>query len=163
MIEYCTQFGHIGKEGKLGRPDPELFCEPCVSVIMRRMDVYLSRQALLQLEAMSVISGEGEGILYGHKQGHRFFVENVLPAQGVFSSAPERLRRLQDLLQDSFLGFFSLDSREVKMEDVMGPTSVGKVFLDVRSRPEKKPSFSASIIEYDGTFRLLPVKIKKAG
>jgi len=163
MIEDYAPFGHMGKEGKLERPDPELFCEPCVSDIIRAMDVYLSRQALLQLEAMSVISDEGEGILYGHKQGHRFFVENVLPAQGVFSSAPERLRRLQDLLQSSFLGFFSLDSGEVKMGDVMGPAFVGKVFLDIRSRPEKKPSFSASIIDYDGTFRLLPVKIKKSG
>ncbi|MFA9453128.1 MAG: hypothetical protein ACERK6_04360 [Candidatus Aminicenantaceae bacterium] len=125
------------------------------------MDVYLSRLAQLQLEALSVISDEGGGILYGHNQGHRFFVENVLPAQGVFSAAPERLRRLQDLLQDSFLGFFSLNSGEDKSESVMGPASVGKVFLVVHNRPEKKSGFSASVIEYDGTFRLLPVKIKK--
>ncbi|MGB2906401.1 MAG: hypothetical protein WBB73_04830 [Candidatus Aminicenantaceae bacterium] len=127
------------------------------------MDVYLSRQALLQMEALAVISDEGEGILLGHKQGQRCFVENILPAQGVFSAVPERLRRLQDLLQDSFLGFFSLDSKEVKIGAVMGPASVGKVFLDIHSRPEKKPSFSASVIEYDGTFRLLPVKINKSG
>ncbi len=125
------------------------------------MDVYLSRQALLQIEALSLISPASEGILCGHKKGQRFFVENILSAVGVFAAPPERMRRLQDLLQESFLGFFSLDLSEEKGDGVLGPSSVGKVFLDIRSRTEKKPTMSASVFDYDGTFRLLPVKIKK--
>ena len=29
------------------------------------------------------------------------------------------------------------------------------------SRPEKKPSLTASVFDYDGAFRLLPIKIRK--
>ena len=128
---------------------------------MKPMDVYLSHQALLQIEALSLISPGSEGILCGHKKGQRFFVENILSAPGVFSAPPERLHRLQGLLQELFLGFFSFDPQKEKNRGMLCPGLVGKVILDINSRPEKRPSLSALVIDYDGTFRLLPLKIKK--
>jgi hypothetical protein len=108
-----------------------------------------------------LISDGGEGILCGHKQGHRYFVENVLSSQGILALTPDRMKRLQDLLQGSFLGYFVIDPEEDKTGALLGPGAVGKVFLDIRSRPEKKPGLTASVFDYDGTFRLLPIKIKK--
>jgi hypothetical protein len=125
------------------------------------MDIYLTRRALLQIEALTIISEGGEGILCGHKRGGRYFVEDVLSVQGVFAATPERMGRLRDLLQESFLGYFILDRREDRSGDLLGPGAVGKVLLDIRSRPEKKPSLTASVFDYDGAFRLLPIKIRK--
>lgn len=127
------------------------------------MDVYLSRGALLQLEALRLISDKGQGILNGHKRGQRFFVEHILPIEGTLSLSPERLRSLQDLLRESFLGFFSFDSGESQEQREWGPAYVGKVILGIDSRPGSKPRFRASVIDFDGAFRLLPLKIRKEG
>ena len=130
---------------------------------MRAMDVYLSRQAMLQLEALDVMAAGKEGLLNGHKRGYRFFVQHILPAEGSLSLSPERLRRLQDLLQDSFLGFFSFDVEDSREQREWGPNHMGKVLLEIDSRPGKKPRFRASVIDFDGTFRLLPIKVRKEG
>jgi hypothetical protein len=127
------------------------------------MDVYLSRQAMLQLEALDVMSAGKEGILSGHKRGQRFFVEYILQMEGTPSLSSERLRPLQNLLQESFLGFFCFDSRESREQREWGPNHMGKVFLEIDSRPGSKPRFRASVIDFDGTFRLLPVKVRKEG
>jgi hypothetical protein len=125
------------------------------------MDVYLSRQALHQFEALNVMSAGKEGILDGHKRGQRFLVEHILPIEGALSPSPESLRRLQDFFQESFLGFFSFDSGKSQDQRAWGPAYVGKVFLEIVSRPGSKPLYRASVIEFDGAFRLLPLKIKK--
>jgi hypothetical protein len=130
---------------------------------MRAMDVYLTCQAMLQLEALDVMAAGKDGILSGHKRGQRFFVQHILPAEGSLSLSSERLRRLQDLLQDSFLGFFSFDPGDSREQREWGPNHMGKVFLEIDSRPGSKPRFRASVIDFDGTFRLLPVKVRKEG
>ena len=127
------------------------------------MDVYLSRQAMLQLEALNVMSAGKEGILSGHKRGQRFFVEYILQMEGMPSLASERLRPLQDLLKESFLGFFSFDPGDSREQREWGPGHMGKIFLEIDNRPGSKPRFRASVIDFDGTFRLLPVKVRKEG
>ena len=130
---------------------------------MRPMDVYLSRQAMQQLEALNVMSAGKEGILSGHKRGSRFFVEYILQMEGTLYSSSESLRPLQDLLKESFLGFFSFDARESRERGEWGPGHMGKVFLEIERRPGLKPRFRAAVIDFDGTFRLLPIKVKKEG
>ena len=127
------------------------------------MDVYLSRNALIQLETLRILSERGEGLLNGHKRGRRHFVEHILPAGGALSASPEILRRLQDLLQESFLGFFIFDSGENQRQVTWGPSAMGKVFLEIVGPPGSKPRFRASVIDFDGTFRLVPLRIIKAG
>ncbi|MFC2141595.1 hypothetical protein ACFLR7_01520 [Acidobacteriota bacterium] len=128
---------------------------------MMPMDVYLSRQAMQQLEALNVMSAGKEGILSGHKRGQRFFVENILQMEGTLSPSPDSLRPLQDLLQESFLGFFSFDSHESREQREWGPNHMGKVFLEIDSRPDSKPHIRAAVIDFDGTFRLQPITVRK--
>lgn len=130
---------------------------------MMPMDVYLSRQAMLQLEVLNVMSAGREGIMSGHKRGQRFFVEHILQMEGTLSLSPDSLRPMQDLLQGSFLGFFIFDTGENQGQKEWGPGHMGKVLLEIESRPGSKPRFRASVIDFDGTFRLLPIKVRKEG
>jgi hypothetical protein len=127
------------------------------------MDVYLTRRALQQLEALGAMSAGKEGILNGHKRGQRFFVEHILQMEGTLPPSPENPRFLHDHFRGSFLGFFSFDSGGSREQREWGPAQVGKVFLEIDGRPGSKPRYRASLIDFDGTFRLLPVKVKKEG
>jgi len=130
---------------------------------MKFMDVYLSRRALLEIEALRIITKQGQGILNGHKRGQRFFVEHILQMGSTLSASHEKLRRLKDLLRESFLGFFSFDSGETREQREWGPSYMGKVFLEIESRPGSKPRFRAFVIDFDGTFKLRPVKVRQEG
>ena len=137
------------------------FFVPGVSDIMGRMDVYLTRQALLQVEALTRISDRSEGILCGHRRAQRFFVEYILPIPGVTSAPPERMESLRGLLQESLLGYFRIGAGPDEAATGQDPGSVGRVFLEVHPREGKTPELAASMVDFDGAFRLQPLKIKK--
>jgi hypothetical protein len=126
------------------------------------MDVYLSREALQELEALRILAGRGEGILRGHRRGQRFFVEHILPIPGAVSASKAKLRQIQDFYPEAFLGFFCTDPGAAKKKKVQIPQTVGKVFLEISSRETEKPVWQAHLIDYDGSFRLAPLKILKA-
>jgi hypothetical protein len=126
------------------------------------MDVYLSREALEELEALRAFTAKGEGILRGHKRGQRFFVEHILPIPGVVSASEAKLRHVQDIYSEAFLGFFSTDPGPAKKAKAQTPGTVGKVLLEIGSREEEKPVWRAFLFDFDGEFRLVPIKIKKA-
>lgn len=125
------------------------------------MDVYLSRNALVQLQAILLLSTAAEGILNGHKQGQRYFVENITAASGALTMTVEKHIQIQDLMQDGFLGFFSTRPLGDRKKKLLGPAVMGKIILEVASGPDQKDEFQAYVIDYDGTFLLTPIKTKQ--
>ncbi len=125
------------------------------------MDVYISRNAQIQLEAILLLSPEAQGILGGHKQGQRFFVENIAAIPGTLRLPVEKHTQLQDLLQETFLGYFSTHPMKDHEKKLLGPAVMGKIFLEVRTLPDQKNAFQAYVIDYDGTFLLTSIKTKK--
>ena len=124
------------------------------------MDVYLSRSALIQLKTIFLFSSSAEGILSGHRQGQRYFVENITAVSGALTLPMEKHLQMQDLLQDSFLGYFSSPPLEDLKNKVLGPSVLGKVILEVTAFPAQKDGLQAYVIEYDGAFILSPIKSK---
>lgn len=126
------------------------------------MDVYLSRDALQELEALQTLAGKGEGILRGHRRGQRFFVEHILPIPRIVSASEAKLRQVQDIFPEAFVGFFCTDPGPGKKANALGPQTMGKVFLEIDSREAERPVWQAFLIDYDGVFRLVPIKILKS-
>ena len=125
------------------------------------MDVYLSRDALVQLQAILLLSPAAVGILSGHKQGQRHFVENITAVPGALTIPVEKHIQIQDLMQDGFLGFFSTRPLEDPKKKLLVPAVMGKIILEVVPGRDQKDAFQAYVIDYDGTFLLTPIKIKK--
>ncbi len=123
------------------------------------MDVYLSRGAQIQLKAILLLSPEAQGILGGHKQNQRFFVENITAVPGTLRLPMEKHIQLQELLQEAFLGYFSTHPLRDHEKKLLAPAVMGKIFLEVRTVPDQKNAFRAYVIDYDGAFLLTSIKI----
>ena len=126
------------------------------------MDVYLSREAQQELEATRILAGKGEGILRGHRMGQRFFVEHILMIPGIVSGPKARLHKIQDIFPEGFLGFFCTDPGQAQKTKAQAPQTVGKVLLEISFRDAERPVWTAHLIDYDGAFRLVPLKIVQA-
>ncbi len=87
------------------------------------MDVYLSQETYQSLNVINLISSSSisDGLLIGHKRGHRFFVEKTLPSlQGFFPSL-KKYYELDQLFNGKFLGFFSFNPDEKKIKKILAP------------------------------------------
>ncbi len=126
------------------------------------MDVYISRDALLSIKAINLISSSSnfDGLLIGHKRGHRFFVKKIfLTVKGFFPSK-EKYLLLNELFDDSIIGFFSFHPDEKKIRKILAPFAFGKVFLDIRLDKQKKININPFVIEYEEEFFLSPIQLK---
>ncbi len=126
------------------------------------MDVYLSREALLQLQAVGIFSLRAEGLLIGHKRGHRYFVESILAVPRALAASSVKRQSLKALLEDSFLGHFCFMDAKAGLKRALVPGLVGTVLLEVGFDPAKKSKFKAYAVEFDGVYRLSPIKVKQA-
>ena len=125
------------------------------------MDVYLSQNIQVQLETIVLLFPAAQGILSGHKQGQRYFVENITAVPGALTLPMKKHLHVQDLLQDAFLGYFSTHPLGDREKKLLSPAVMGKIILEVTTGPDQKDKFQAYVIDYDGTFLLTPIKIKK--
>jgi hypothetical protein len=121
------------------------------------MDVYLSHEAVAQMDTIALVSSRGEGLLIGHTRGGRFFIESLFPAIRVASISTERLLRLMQRLGETFLGFFSYDRSRPKPFTKMEPALTGKIFLEVTGELESGLRMQAFLCDYDGEFRRIPL------
>lgn len=125
------------------------------------MDAYLSREAYRSFEALSLIGPHRnpDGLLIGHKRGHRYFVERVFPALKNFSSFPQNYFDLDYLFSGRLIGFFSFKPEQRRIKKVLAPFAYGKLFLKIHQQ-KKKMSIHSFIIDYEGEFFLSPVRLK---
>lgn len=126
------------------------------------MDARLSREALLHLQALNLASSSSssEGLLLGHKRGHRYFVEKVLPTQTGFFTSVKQYFDLDQLFDGKIIGFFSFRPEQKKMTKILAPFAYGKLFLEIHARSKKKVEIKPFIIDFDKKFFLSPVKPK---
>ncbi len=123
------------------------------------MDAYLSQEAYQSLNVINLISSSSisDGLLIGHKRGHRFFVEKILPSLPGFFPSLKKYHELDQLFNGKFLGFFSFNPDEKKIKKILAPFACGKLFLKISSNQQKKMTIKSYVIDYENEFFLLPV------
>jgi hypothetical protein len=126
------------------------------------MDAYLSREAFRSLRILSLIlSGSNpDGLLIGHKRGHRFFVEKIFPSRPGFFPSLKACFQLEQIFEGSLLGFFSFKPDQKKIKKLLAPLSQGKLFLEIRSGRKKRLMMKSFVIDYEKKFFLAPIKLK---
>jgi len=126
------------------------------------MDAYLSREALQHLQALNLISSSlhSEGLLIGHKRGHRCFVEKVLPIPG-FITSPQKYFDLDQIFDGKIIGFYSFQTDPKKMKKILAPFAYGKLFLEIHSTSQKKVYIKSFVINFENKFFLSPIKLKE--
>jgi hypothetical protein len=125
------------------------------------MDAYLSQEAYQSLTALNLISSSSssDGLLIGHKRGHRFFVEKIFPSLPGFFPSLKKYHALDQLFNGKLLGFFSFSPGENKIKKILAPFACGKLFLEISSNQQKKMTIKSYVIDYENEFLLLPVKL----
>lgn len=123
------------------------------------MDVYLSREARQHLKAVLVISSKIHGFLIGHKRGHRFFVEKILPSSKSSSLSLQKQLQLNKLFEERIIGFFSFNADKGLLDRILVPHATGKLFLKIMPTEQDRLNIKPFVIDYDERFHLLPIKI----
>jgi hypothetical protein len=128
------------------------------------MDAYLSREARQSLTALRLVSSNAlpDGLLLGHKRGHRFFVEKILPSLKGFFPSIKKYQELDEFYEGKLLGFFSLQPDEKKIKKILAPFAYQKLFLEINLNTRKEIAIKPHVIDYDKEFFLIPIKLKNS-
>jgi hypothetical protein len=123
------------------------------------MDAYLSQEAYQSLNAINLISSSSgsDGLVIGHKRGHRFFVEKIFPSVPGFFPSLKKYHELDQLFNGKLLGFFSFRPEEKIIRKILAPFACGKLFLEISSNQQKKITIKSYVVDYENEFFLLPV------
>jgi len=126
------------------------------------MDAYLSKEAYQTLAALSLISSESnsDGLLIGHKRGHRYFVEKIFPTLKGFFPSREKYFAMNKLFEEKILGFYSFAKDEKKNKKILTPFAHGKLILQIRLNKNKKMTIKSYVIDYENEFFLSPIHLK---
>jgi len=128
------------------------------------MDVFLAAEARLALAGLRLVAGRTrpKGLLLGHRRGPRYFVARIFSAGVDFGFQPDAVRRLDALFGGHVIGFFVFRPDPATRRALLRPFAVGRALVAVDGRG----ALSASAIDFDGRFRLLPLPLsldQKAG
>lgn len=125
------------------------------------MDAYLSKEAYNSLIGLHHISSSPniDGLLIGHKRGHRFFVQKILPTQKGFYSSLENYKASDKHFRGKLVGFFTFQPDEKKMKKILLPFAYGQLFLGIHLTKKKKMSFKSFIINFEKDFFLSPIDL----
>lgn len=124
------------------------------------MDAYLSREVRQSFSALSLLSSNPDGFLFGHKRGNMFFVEKILPTMKGFFPSLQRYQEFEELYEENLLGFFSFSADEKKISKLLASYAFGKLFIEIRLNPQKKITVKPYVIDFDKVFLLSPIKLK---
>lgn len=126
------------------------------------MDAYISKEAHQTLAALSLIFSESnsDGLLIGHKRGHRYFVEKIFPTLKGFFPSQEKYLAMNELFEEKILGFYSFSKDEEKNKKILKPFAHGKLFLQIRLNKNKKMTIKSYVIDYKNEFFLSPIHLK---
>jgi len=128
------------------------------------MDAYLSREARQSLTALRLVSSNAlpDGLLLGHKRGHRFFVEKILPSLKGFFPSLKKYQELDEFYEGKVLGFFSFHPDEKKIKKILAPFAYQKLFLEINLNTQKEMAIKPHVIDYDKEFFLVSIKLKNS-
>jgi len=129
------------------------------------MDAYLSREAFQTLQVLSLLPPHTvpDGLLIGHRRGHRYFVERVLPTQKGFFPSVEKYFTINKLCSHKILGFFSYLPEEKRIKKIFAPFAFGKLLLKIRSEGRDNMTIEPFVIDYEKEFHLssIPLRLSK--
>lgn len=125
------------------------------------MDVYISRRALKELQAAVLLHAEKEnlGFLIGHKRGHRYFIENIIPSLSDILINEKFFFSLNDLFSDKVIGFFSLSPNKTNKKTFFNPIGAGKILLEIRAGENRILNLESFQIDYEDGYKLKPIEI----
>lgn len=125
------------------------------------MDVYLSDEARRHLSAQALEKPRGGtgGLLLGHRRGPRFFVERIYPCPLQPFLNVEKYRALSRIFDDKIIGFYSSGRRAEKRQREFPPFAVNKLYLEFDPHPTKGLTLRPAVVEYTGSFHLVPVAL----
>lgn len=125
------------------------------------MDAYLSKEAYHFLSGLQHLSPDitRDGLLIGHKIGHRFIIEKIFPTQKGFFSSLENYIAVDKHFEGKLVGFYTFQPAEKKMKKILKPFAFGQLFLEVRTTQKKKMEIKSYLIEYEKGFFLIPVEL----
>ncbi len=125
------------------------------------MDVYLSEEARRYLMAQTLEKSPGgrDGLLLGHRRGPRFFVERVYPCPLRPFPSIRKYHALARIFDDKIVGFYSSGRRSEKRKPNFPPFAVNKLYLEFDSHPGKGLTLRPAVVEYTGSFRLVPAAL----
>lgn len=125
------------------------------------MDVYLSEEAWQHLRAQALESPgrKARGLLLGHRRGGRFFVERIYPCPfGPFPSA-RKYWALDSVFEGKIIGFYFSGRRKGPAAGKWPPFSYNKLYLEFDPHPEKGLTLRPAVVEYSGSFHLVPAAL----
>jgi hypothetical protein len=124
------------------------------------MDAYISAEVRQFLRAQIILGSRIDGLLLGHRRGHRLFVEEILPTQRGFFPSLEKYFALNRHLNDRIIGFFSFSPEKNTTRKILAPFAQGKLFLDITPRDSQKMDIKSYTVDFDERFYLSPIKLK---
>jgi hypothetical protein len=130
------------------------------------VDAYLSRDAFHLVSGLIHLSPKPniDGLLLGHKRGHRFIVENIITTQKGFFSSSKSYLALEDHFQGKLIGFFSFSPDENKIRKILSTFAMGQLLLEVHVSSKRKVKIKSYVIDYKRNFFLskIPLRMPKA-
>ena len=126
------------------------------------MDAYLSREAYHFLLGLNLTSSKpnADGLLIGHKRGHRFFVEKIFATQKGFYSSLKNYFALDKHFGGKLIGFFAYGADAKRIKKILLPFAFGQLFLNIHPTKKKKMTIKSYIIDYKRDFFLSPVDLR---
>lgn len=123
------------------------------------MDFYLSEEArrFLSAQALEVSRRRVGGLLLGHRRGPRFFIENVYPCSLQPFLSLKRYCALSGIFNEKIIGFYASGKWAKKTGRKIPPFAVNKLILEFDAHPRKGLVLRPAVVEYNGSFKLVPV------
>lgn len=127
--------------------------------IIEAMDAYLSEEArsFLDAQILEVSRRRAAGLLIGHRRGPRFFIESVYPCSLQPLLSLKRYCALSRIFSERIIGFYTSGKWTGKTGRKIPPFAVNKLILEFDAHPRKGLVLKPSVVEYNGSFELVPV------
>jgi hypothetical protein len=123
------------------------------------MDAYLSKDAETTINGLCILGKRSEGLLIGHRRGHRVLIEKIFPSQKGFYPSLNKFEQLNRLFKGKILGFYAINPDEKTKQKILAPFAYGKVYLEVFPGDNHKTSLKSYSIEYVGDFVLSAIPL----
>lgn len=118
------------------------------------MEIWILSRASEKLRILKGIERRGKGIIFGHKRGDSFIVEDLIPLKRLHLNSEKFISSL--FSNKNFLGFFSFENEFKNLPDFLYGSIIIKVL---------KGGIKGYIIEFVGrnVSRLIEVPVKVFG
>jgi hypothetical protein len=121
------------------------------------MIVLLTDEVFLTLDLLKAINLKIQGLLIGHLRGNAIIIEKII-SLGSNLPTPEQILKINKLLENKLVGFFTFNSEENSLKDLLTPLYAGNVLLKIGKKTQELKAYLIDIQENRMIFS--PVKIR---